>query len=354
MEPYRLSLEIEDTNTIMALAGPHSHVLAEVARSSGAEVNLRGNVIYLLGTEAQVRVAHRFLVDAMRFAERGQALDTTDVERAVRQLEQDPDSSLVNHLDESVVVTIKRKPIVPKTPGQREYVAAIRHHDLTLGVGPAGTGKTYLAMAVAASYLVSKRVKRIVLTRPAVEAGEKLGYLPGDMEEKVNPYLRPLYDALHDMMDFEKVEQLRQRGQIEVAPLAFMRGRTLNDAFVILDEAQNATPEQMKMFLTRLGYGSKAVVTGDVTQSDLPYRAVSGLRQACNILAGIEGIAICYLGQADVVRHPLVQRIIGAYERAAESEPARPSYERTPESGYANSPDSSVISSPRNGADGEE
>jgi phosphate starvation-inducible PhoH-like protein len=312
-----MSLEIDDTKTIMALAGPHGHILGEVAKASGAEVNLRGNTIYFLGSEAQVRVAHRFLQDAISFAERGNALDMNDVERSVRQLEREPDSSLVDRLDESVIVTTKRRPIVPKTNGQREYVSAIRRHDLTLGIGPAGTGKTYLAMAVAASYLVAKRVKRIVLTRPAVEAGEKLGYLPGDMVEKVNPYLRPLYDALHDMMDFEKVDQLRQRGQIEVAPLAFMRGRTLNDAFVILDEAQNATPEQMKMFLTRLGFGSKAVVTGDVTQSDLPSGAQSGLRQACEILEGIEGISIQYLGHADVVRHPLVQRIVGAYDRAA-------------------------------------
>jgi phosphate starvation-inducible PhoH-like protein len=319
-----MSLEIEDTDVLMSLAGPHSHVIAEIARTSGAEVNLRGNTIYLVGDEAQVRVAHRFLSDAVEFAERGHNIEKTDVERSVRQLERDPDATLVDRLDESVIVTTKRKPIVPKTNGQREYVAAIRHHDLTLGIGPAGTGKTYLAMAVAASYLVGKRVKRIILTRPAVEAGEKLGYLPGDLEEKVNPYLRPLYDALHDMMDYDKVDQLRQRGQIEVAPLAFMRGRTLNDAFVILDEAQNATPEQVKMFLTRLGYGSKAVVTGDVTQSDLPYGAPSGLRQACDILKGIEGVAICYLDQSDVVRHPLVQRIIGAYERAAEVVSARP------------------------------
>lgn len=317
-EPYRMSLEVDDTSTLMAIAGPHSHVLGEVARSSGAEVNLRGNTIYIVGDEQCVRVAHRFLQDAASCAARGHVIGTNDVERSLRELERDPDATLVDQLDESVVITAKRKPIVPKTPGQREYVAAIRHHDLTLGVGPAGTGKTYLAMAVAASYLVTKRVKRIVLTRPAVEAGEKLGYLPGDLVEKVNPYLRPLYDALHDMMDFDKVDQLRQRGQIEVAPLAFMRGRTLNDAFVILDEAQNATSEQMKMFLTRLGFGSKAVVTGDVTQSDLPAGASSGLREACHLLDGIEGIAIRYLGKGDVVRHPLVQRIVGAYERHEE------------------------------------
>jgi phosphate starvation-inducible protein PhoH and related proteins len=328
-EPYRMSLQIDDTTTLMAVTGPHAKLLAEVSRASGAEVNVRGNTIYVSGDESDVRVAHRFLHDAVNCAERGHAIGATDVERSLRELERDPDATLADNLDESVVITTKRKPIVPKTPGQRDYVAAIRHHDLTLGVGPAGTGKTYLAMAVAANYLISKRVKRIVLTRPAVEAGEKLGFLPGDMVEKVNPYLRPLYDALHDMMDFEKVEQLRQRGQIEVAPLAFMRGRTLNDAFVILDEAQNATSEQMKMFLTRLGFGSKAVVTGDVTQSDLPYGAASGLREACALLEGIDGIAIRYLGRGDVVRHPLVQKIIGAYERR-ESESGRRDEQQRP------------------------
>lgn len=327
-EPYRMSLQIDDTTTLMAVTGPHGNFLAEVARASGAEVNVRGNTIYVSGDESDVRVAHRFLHDAVSCAERGHAIGATDVERSLRELERDPEATLVDNLDESVVITTKRKPIVPKTPGQRDYVAAIRHHDLTLGVGPAGTGKTYLAMAVAANYLITKRVKRIVLTRPAVEAGEKLGFLPGDMVEKVNPYLRPLYDALHDMMDFEKVEQLRQRGQIEVAPLAFMRGRTLNDAFVILDEAQNATSEQMKMFLTRLGFGSKAVVTGDVTQSDLPYGAASGLREACTLLEGIDGIAIRYLGRGDVVRHPLVQKIIGAYERREAEAGRRDTQER--------------------------
>ena len=332
-EPYRMSLEVDDTTTLMAIAGPHSHVLGQVARSSGAEVNLRGNTIYIVGEESCVRVAHRFLQDAASCAVRGHVIDTNDVERSLRELERDPESTLADQLDETVVVTTKRKPIVPKTPGQREYVSAIRRHDLTFGIGPAGTGKTYLAMAVAASYLVTKRVKRIVLTRPAVEAGEKLGYLPGDLVEKVNPYLRPLYDALHDMMDFDKVDQLRQRGQIEVAPLAFMRGRTLNDAFVILDEAQNATSEQMKMFLTRLGFGSKAVVTGDVTQSDLPRGASSGLREACQLLGGIEGIALCYLGQNDIVRHPLVQRIVGAYERHQEQLERRESPQRPRDGG---------------------
>jgi phosphate starvation-inducible PhoH-like protein len=221
-------------------------------------------------------------------------------------------------LEETIVVSGKARPIVPKSPAQRDYVAQIRKHDLTFGIGPAGTGKTYLAMAMAAQALLQRQVKRVILTRPAVEAGEKLGFLPGDLIEKVNPYLRPLYDALHDMVDFDKVEQLRARGQIEVAPLAFMRGRTLNDAFVILDEAQNATREQMRMFLTRLGFDSKAVVTGDITQTDLPRGATSGLKEAIQLLSGVEGIAICHFGDRDVVRHPLVQRIVVAYERLDE------------------------------------
>src|SRR5690606_37365239 len=213
-----------------------------------------------------------------------------------------------------VAIATRKKPIVPKGPTQRHYIAQIRSHDLTFGIGPAGTGKTYLAMAMAARALLQREVKRIVLTRPAVEAGERLGFLPGDLIEKINPYLRPLYDALHDMLDFEKVEQMRARGQIEVAPLAFMRGRTLSDAFVILDEAQNATSEQMRMFLTRLGFNSKAVVTGDATQTDLPRGSRSGLLEAERLLSGVEGIAFCRFGDQDVVRHPVVQRIVVAYE----------------------------------------
>jgi phosphate starvation-inducible PhoH-like protein len=209
-------------------------------------------------------------------------------------------------------------------------VEAIRTHDLTFGTGPAGTGKTYLAMAVAASSLMQRTVKRIVLTRPAVEAGEKLGFLPGDLAEKVNPYLRPLYDALHDMLEFDKVDQMRERGQIEVAPLAFMRGRTLNDSFVILDEAQNATSEQMRMFLTRLGYGSKAVVTGDMTQTDLPQGSRSGLREARKLLEGIDGIAFCEFTDSDVVRHPLVQKIVVAYEQLDARKQARKAAETRP------------------------
>ena len=216
---------------------------------------------------------------------------------------------------DSVFVSNRKRSISPKGLAQKRYVDAIRSHDIVFGIGPAGTGKTYLAMAMAAAALAERRVKRLVLTRPAVEAGEKLGFLPGDLAEKINPYLRPLYDALNDMMDADKVASLMEKRVIEVAPLAFMRGRTLNDAFVILDEAQNTTPEQMKMFLTRLGFGSHAVITGDITQIDLPGGQPSGLAAVREILKDVEGLAFCYFTQVDVVRHPLVQEIVQAYEK---------------------------------------
>jgi phosphate starvation-inducible PhoH-like protein len=311
---FSASLEVESTAVLMALCGPQSILLGELSQRSGTNVSLRGNVIHLNGDEADVRLAYRFLSGAAEMVGRGHEIGPNDVARSLRGLRDNPDASLSDLLDEAIVITPRRRAVVPKTPGQRSYVEAIRTHDLTFGIGPAGTGKTYLAMAMAASSLVQKRVKRIILARPAVEAGEKLGFLPGDLAEKVNPYLRPLYDALHDMLDFERVEQLRERGQIEVAPLAFMRGRTLNDSFVILDEAQNATSEQMRMFLTRLGYGSKAVVTGDITQTDLPQGARSGLREARDLFSNVEGIAFRGFTDADVVRHPLVQKIVVAYE----------------------------------------
>ncbi len=296
------------------LTGAGSAMLRDVAKYGGAEVGLRGNVILISGLESRVRAIHRFLTEAVELVRAGVEIGPGDVARSLRALHDHPDNALIDLLDETIRVAPKRKPVVPKTPAQRAYVASIREHDLTFGMGPAGTGKTYLAMAMAVNALINRRVKRIILTRPAVEAGEKLGFLPGDLAEKVNPYLRPLYDALNDMMEFEKVEQLRERGQIEVAPLAFMRGRTLNNSFIILDEAQNATSEQMRMFLTRLGYSSKAVVTGDITQTDLPSRAKSGLKEASELFTDVEGIAFCRFTDADVVRHPLVQRIVLAYE----------------------------------------
>ncbi|MCA9563706.1 MAG: PhoH family protein [Myxococcales bacterium] len=263
----------------------------------------------------------RLLVQLYEITERGFPLAPIDVERAVRSLKGNPQSELSDIFTDVVLQTDRGRSITPKGLAQKQYVDSIRRCDVVFGVGPAGTGKTYLAMAMALDGFLKKRFKRIVLTRPAVEAGERLGFLPGDLAEKVNPYLRPLKDALHDMVDFEKAERLIQLGEIEVAPLAFMRGRTLNDCFVILDEAQNATREQMKMFLTRLGYGTKAVVTGDVTQVDLPSTQRSGLAHATELLSGIEGIAINRFTDIDVVRHPLVMKIIRAYERAdAESE----------------------------------
>ena len=312
--PISDRFEVDNTAILLQLTGPQSSLLAEVARQSGAEVSLRGNVIHFLGSEHDVRLAHRFVSDAAELVGKGFEIDSNDVAGSIRGLRADPNRSLTELLDETIIVNTKRRPIRPKSAAQQHYVEAIRTHDLTFGIGPAGTGKTYLAMAMAAASLMQKKVKRIILARPAVEAGEKLGFLPGDMAEKVNPYLRPLYDALNDMLEFERVEQLRERGQIEVAPLAFMRGRTLNDSFVILDEAQNATSEQMRMFLTRLGFGSKAVVTGDITQTDLPHGARSGLREARELLEGVDGISFCRFTDVDVVRHPLVQKIVVAYE----------------------------------------
>ena len=312
--PFSTNLQVDDTAVLMTLSGPHSALLTEVARETGTNVSLRGNTIYVSGDEPSVKLAFRFLSDAAELVGRGFTIGPNDVIGSLRGLRADPSRSLSELVDETILITPRRRPIVPKSLGQRRYVEAIRTHDLTFGIGPAGTGKTYLAMAMAASWLMQKRVKRIILARPAVEAGEKLGFLPGDLAEKVNPYLRPLYDALNDMLEYERTEQLRERGQIEVAPLAFMRGRTLNDAFVILDEAQNATSEQMRMFLTRFGFGSKVVVTGDVTQTDLPHGARSGLREARDLLGGVQGISFCSFTDQDVVRHPLVQKIIVAYE----------------------------------------
>ncbi len=310
--------EVEDTSVLMLLTGPNGKILDELARCSRAKVDFRGNKIFISGEPAQVELARRYLTGAAEMIAKGVSIGPQDVATGVRSLRDDPAANLTTLLEDAVVVGARRRSVVPKTPAQRDYVRCIRDSDLTFGIGPAGTGKTYLAMAMAAAALTQRSVKRVVLTRPAVEAGEHLGFLPGDLAEKVSPYLRPLYDALNDMLDFDTVEQLRERGQIEVAPLAFMRGRTLNNAFVILDEAQNATSEQMRMFLTRLGFGSKAVVTGDVTQTDLPPGARPGLKEAEELLSGIEGISCCRFTDADVVRHPLVQKIVVAYEQSDE------------------------------------
>jgi len=310
------TISLENADLALSVSGPHAAVLRELSEQSKTQVSLRGTDVHIVGEPDDVALALRFLEQALAMASQGAPLGVMDVAYSLRGLKSNPDSSLTELLDRVILVGAGRRPIAPKTEAQGRYIELIRTHDLTFGIGPAGTGKTYLAMAMAAAALVKHQVKRIVLTRPAVEAGERLGFLPGDLAEKVNPYLRPLHDALGDMLDYEKIQQLKSRGQIEVAPLAFMRGRTLSDSFVILDEAQNATADQMKMFLTRMGYGSKVVVTGDVTQTDLPRGARSGLEGARAILRGVQGIAFHHFTDVDVVRHPLVQRIVVAYDKA--------------------------------------
>jgi phosphate starvation-inducible protein PhoH and related proteins len=314
LEQIRERLAFDDTSAALLLFGSGNVHLKLIAELSGAALSARGNEVTLAGDAEAVGLAHAMLEQLYGFCRRGTPLGSEDIARAARVLRTDRHTDLKQIFSDTVVMNGRARPITPKGLAQKRYVEAMRQHDIVFGIGPAGTGKTYLAMAMAVRMLADKAVKRIVLARPAVEAGEKLGFLPGSMEEKVNPYLRPLYDALHDMMDFERADQMISKGVIEVAPLAFMRGRTLNDAFVILDEAQNTTSEQMKMFLTRLGFGSKAVVTGDVTQIDLPTGARSGLSEVRELLNGVDGIRFCYFTEVDVVRHPLVMKIIKAYE----------------------------------------
>ncbi len=298
----------------MSLLGQANSNLKAIEREVGITIGVRGNELTLVGPGDRVALGRSLIEQLYQLAKKGKPLATQDIARAVAVLAGDHRAQIKDVFRDTVLMASRARPIQPKGLAQKRYIDAIREQDIVFGIGPAGTGKTYLAMAAAVRALMDKEVKRIVLARPAVEAGEKLGFLPGTMAEKVNPYLRPLYDALHDMMDFERAELLIEKGVIEVAPLAFMRGRTLNDAFVILDEAQNSTPEQMKMFLTRLGFNSKSVITGDITQIDLPSGHKSGLLEARELLGGIEGIAFCEFTEVDVVRHPLVQKIIKAYD----------------------------------------
>ena len=310
-------ISFEDNHTIAQLVGPGGRHLKLLARELGVEVHARGNEFTLQGAAEQVEQGRALLAELYDLASRGRTLDEAELRRAVRELS-GRGSVSVRAIYDDRLLTTHSATVTAKSAAQKRYVEAIRGADLVFGVGPAGTGKTYLAMAMAIGSLLRNEVKRIILTRPAVEAGERLGFLPGDLVEKVNPYLRPLYDALHDMLDVERTQQLLDRGHIEVAPLAFMRGRTLNNSFVILDEAQNTSSEQMLMFLTRLGFDSKAVVTGDTTQVDLPNGQISGLAQAVDLLKNIEGIELCQFTEKDVVRHPLVQKIIKAYEAGRE------------------------------------
>ena len=308
-------LVFPDHDLMRTLCGEQNAHLRLLEEKTGVSVNVRGNVLSLQGGDWEVELARKILNQLYELLKADYPIYLNDVDYAIRILSGDPSIDLKKIFKDEVYISSKKKVITPKTVNQKFYIDSIRRYDIVFGIGPAGTGKTYLAMAMAVASLAKKEVNRVVLARPAIEAGEHLGFLPGDLYEKVNPYLRPLYDALHDMMDFENASRLLQQGVIEVAPIAFMRGRTLNDSFVILDEAQNATPEQMKMFLTRLGFSSKAVITGDVTQTDLPNGKISGLIQAKGILEGIKGIQFAYFSREDVIRHPLVQEIIDAYER---------------------------------------
>jgi len=317
-------LEFDDADKARELFGPHNANLAFVAEKTGISADSRGQTLTLRGDDPDTldQVAE-VMVELYAMLGRGVHILPRDIQPVLMNLSrkgaapglESPAKDVKKLFHESSSVVTPKKTIVPRTFTQRDYLGAIQANDLVFGIGPAGTGKTYLAVAMAVGDLLARRVKRLVLTRPAVEAGEKLGFLPGDLMEKVNPYLRPLYDALNDMLGFQRVNEMIAEGVIEVAPLAFMRGRTLNDAFIILDEAQNTTPEQMKMFLTRLGFGSKAVVTGDATQSDLPKGTLSGLNEARGVLTGVSGLFFVYFTEEDVIRHPLVGRIVQAYER---------------------------------------
>ncbi|HEY6322466.1 MAG TPA: PhoH family protein [Thermoanaerobaculia bacterium] len=297
------------------LFGTQDENLRRIERTFEVTVAARGTELQILGEPERVTVVERLLTDLSTVSQRGYRFRPGDVQTAIRVLSEDPKTSLVEFfLPEGLLASVRRL-ITPRSIKQQLYLKAMAEVDLTIAIGPAGTGKTYLAVAMAAAALFEKRVRRIVLARPAVEAGEKLGFLPGDLAEKVNPYLRPLHDALHDIIGYDKVGRMMERGIIEVAPLAFMRGRTLSDSFIILDEAQNTTTEQMKMFLTRIGFNAKAVVNGDITQIDLPQGRQSGLREAQEVLAGVDGIKFFTFDQRDVVRHSLVQQIVTAYDQ---------------------------------------
>ncbi len=330
-ESISTHLEVDDAALLLRLTGPGEVHLRSLGEELGVAVGLRGSTILLRGSEDDVARGERALLELLSVLER-RKLTKEEIRRSIRTLAAHPNVKLRELFEDVVLRTGGKRVISPKGVAQQRYLSTMRSHDVVFGIGPAGTGKTYLAMAMAVSALLEKRVKRIILTRPAVEAGEKLGFLPGDLAEKVNPYLRPLYDALADMMEDSKASMLMERGTIEVAPLAFMRGRTLNDAFVILDEAQNTTQDQMKMFLTRLGYRSRAVITGDITQVDLGGTSRSGLADAEKLLKGVDGIGFHYFSSEDVVRHPLVQRIINAYdERDARARLAREAEEAAAE-----------------------
>ncbi|MFQ5479799.1 MAG: PhoH family protein [Thermodesulfobacteriota bacterium] len=323
-DELREQITLKDNAIAMALFGEAAVNLKIIERAMGLKIDTRGSLVTLRGTEETIGVVKKLITDLYDLLGRGYILSPHDIDYAIRMVQTDRDVPLSDVFLDTACISFKKKVIASKSVAQKRYIDAIRSSDMVFGIGPAGTGKTYLAMAMAVSALINKEVERIILTRPAVEAGERLGFLPGDLAAKVDPYLRPLYDALYDLLEYEKVEKLIEKGVIEVAPLAFMRGRTLNDAFIILDEGQNTTPEQMKMFLTRLGFDSKAVITGDITQIDLPSARNSGLVESRKVLKGINGIEFVMFSDADVVRHPLVQDVIRAFDAAEARRQARP------------------------------
>ena len=323
------TVNAERVEDLIAVFGSFDENIKRIEEALSVQVVNRGTDLRVTGDEEMVDKTVKTLEGLLTLASRGEVIDEQRVRYLITLVSEGNDHQVAQMAKDVVCITAKGKPIKAKTVGQQHYMKAIQKNTITLGVGPAGTGKTYLAVAAAVAAFREKTVNRIILTRPAVEAGERLGFLPGDLQNKVDPYLRPLYDALYDMLGPETFQKYQERGSIEVAPLAYMRGRTLDDSFIILDEAQNTTREQMKMFLTRLGFGSKIVITGDVTQIDLPDDKVSGLKDAVRVLDGVKDIAICKLTSADVVRHALVQEIINAYEKAANKpEYKKPDYKK--------------------------
>jgi len=308
-----LSIQFDDLDTLREVIGHRNTHLAYLEKHFPIKIYHRGNFIKLAGEEPVVDTVHRVIKEIIKIVEKGREITLREIEFICRNVKTS-DTNFEELMEDVILITPRRKPITPKNITQKTYIEAMRKNDIVFSIGPAGTGKTYLAVAVAVAHLMNQDVQRIILTRPAVEAGEKLGFLPGGLAEKVDPYLRPLYDALYDMLDYEKVTRFIEKGIIEIAPIAFMRGRTLNDSFIIMDEAQNTTSDQMKMFLTRLGFNSKTVITGDITQIDLPKGQISGLVEVQEVLKDIAGIEFVYFTEKDVVRHPLVQDIIRAYE----------------------------------------
>ena len=308
-------ISFDSADAARDLFGHHNTNLARIAEATGVTIDSRGMTLVIKGSLMQVQLAEKILDELYALVRENFSIHPADIESAALALRQDASCSLRNIFLDTIFTTYKKKRVTPRNPNQKRYVDAARTHDIVFAVGPAGTGKTYLAMALAVAALTRGEVNRIILTRPAVEAGEALGFLPGDLAEKINPYLRPLYDALHDMLSVNKTNELIEQGSIEIAPLAFMRGRTLNNAFIILDEAQNTTSEQMKMFLTRIGFSSRALITGDITQTDLPTGKKSGLVEASEILKEIKGLQFIYFTKHDVVRHRLVAKIIDAYDQ---------------------------------------